>query len=44
MGPYDKPFSPQEYLMHYGVKGMEMGRTSLPEQGWYIDKSRKRTV
>lgn len=19
MGPYDKPFSPQEYLMHYGV-------------------------
>lgn len=20
MGPYDKPFSPQEYLMHYGVK------------------------
>lgn len=23
MGPYDKPFSPQEYLMHYGVKGMK---------------------
>ena len=43
MGPYDKPFSPQEYLMHYGVKGMKWG-TSLPEQGWYIDKSRKRTV
>ena len=25
MGPYDKPFSPQEYLMHYGVKGMKWG-------------------
>lgn len=25
MGPYDKPFSPQEYLMHYGVKGIKWG-------------------
>lgn len=23
MKPYEKPLSPQEYLMHYGVKGMK---------------------
>ena len=51
MGPYDKPFSPQEYLMHYGVKGMKWGVRryqnydgSYTRKGWYIDKSRKRTV
>lgn len=25
MKPYEKPLSPQEYLMHYGVKGMKWG-------------------
>lgn len=44
MGPYDKPFSPQEYLMHYGVKGMKWGVRRYQNKGWYIDKSRKRTV
>lgn len=43
MGPYDKPFSPQEYLMHYGVKGMKWGVRRYQNKG-YIDKSRKRTV
>ena len=25
MKPYEKPLSTQEYLMHYGVKGMKWG-------------------
>lgn len=33
MGPYDKPFSPQEYLMHYGVKGMKWGVRRYQNKG-----------
>lgn len=30
MKPYEKPLSPQEYLMHYGVKGIvRTSRTGL---------------
>ena len=50
MGPYDKPFSPQEYLMHYGVKGMKWGvrryqnkdgtLTKAPEKNGIVRTSR----
>ena len=30
MKPYEKPLSPQEYLMHYGVKGMKWGVRRYP--------------
>lgn len=43
MKPYEKPLSPQEYLMHYGVKGMKWGvRRYQNYDGSYTHKGLER--
>lgn len=44
MGPYDKPFSPQEYLMHYGVKGMKWGVRRYQNKDGTLTKAGKERI
>lgn len=44
MGPYDKPFSPQEYLMHYGVKGMKWGVRRYQNKDGTLQKPEKNGI